>query len=158
MANQITLQKGSLKKLQEKIKKLQNPMDQQTADRVADAVVQALKQVTANQRSPVRGFGRYERLSPSYAKFKKRKAGNTKANLRLSGSMIESLRGRGVPSGGAYKARIDFSSSRSKKLEGFHRETFPPRPLIPTGDEGFSKEINDIVLDILRKRVRNISR
>lgn len=106
-------------------------------EEMADYVRTEVLSYVADSESPVSG-GRFKStLSPEYAKLKKKLVGNAKANLELSGDMLDALECV-VKSNGMLELRV--TGKEGDKADGHNnfsgRSTLPPREFIPNEAKG----------------------
>lgn len=117
---------------------------------VGNYVLEKTLEETGRQQSIVTGR-QWKRLSKDYKKLKQ-KVASGKANLELSGDMLDSLKFKNTRDGVEVGV---FTTKQAKKADGHcHTEVFgtsklPPRKFIPKQEEGYRpgvvKEINNIV-------------
>lgn len=127
----------------------------QAVDEVADYVYQQVVTKTSGQESPVTGEG-FEPLSKEYADRKRAMVGNTKANLILSGDLIDSVK---VIKRGATRLTLTVGANEQGKADGHNnfsgQSKLPERKFIPNASLGetFSPDIVDGITSILNSYV-----
>ena len=128
-----------------------NGLDEFDRDELKESIgrqlVDMIKSDSASEMSSVDGR-KWAKLSESYAKRKRGIAGNTKANLRLSGDMMNALEFKKTDDG----IEIGFfDSAIVPRADGHNNHSgasgLPPRKSIPDSDRGetFRSELKDIV-------------
>lgn len=123
---------------------------------IGDFVYSKIIEKTADQESAVTGES-FPKLSASYAKKKLSEAGNTLANLALSGDMMESLK---VINRGS-TITVTVGANQQAKADGHNNHSgdsrIPERKFIPSADLGetFSEEILSGVSEIVTRYVED---
>ena len=120
------------------VKRLEN--SETVLKKTADNVVTELKRVWDKELDP--DYKKMEPLTESYAKVKKKIAGNRKVNMKLHGNLQSSL---GITSLDKKRVIIGFGSGQKLKAEGLASK----RPFMEPGDK-FIKKITTWVIEGLR--------
>lgn len=107
------------------------------------------------QKSPIEGGKFKKKLTPEYAKLKKKTVGNTRANLEASGEMKDET-GYKVADGnlkmgvyGEAAPRADGHTNLSGKSD------LPGRDFLPKKGQTYKKEIRDEVDNIIKEHISN---
>lgn len=115
---------------------------------IGNLLVEEIKNDLSNQTSPVTGDP-FDPLSVNYAKYKKAKKGNDKANLFLEGDMQDAIKSKLVKDG------VQIYISKAKEVpKAFNHnvgDTTKARPFIPDEDLGqsFRPEIMEKINDLI---------
>lgn len=118
---------------------------------VGDFVVESILSRVGGGRSPVRGEGKFKKLSKDYKSFKTGEGSGGDPNLELTGDMLDSL--DFVVEGS--KIRVGVSPSEAPKADNhnhfkeFGSPTLPRRQFIPKEDQTFTKDIISGIRDII---------
>jgi hypothetical protein len=108
---------------------------------VGEFVVGAILEQVSQGRSPVKGKGKFKRLSAQYAE--EEKGGDRNPNLDLEGDMLNSLEFKNTRNG--VEVGI-FKSSEVPKADGHNNfsgmSKLPERRFIPDQDETFKSDID----------------
>jgi len=114
---------------------------------IGELVLDEILRSVGNGKSPVDGYGAFEKLNATYAK--EQKGGNRTANLELDGDMLDSLEYKTTEAG--IEIGI-FKSSEVGKADGHNdfsgKSKLPTRRFIPKGTEKFDKDIQDKIKTI----------
>jgi hypothetical protein len=122
-------------------------------DEVADLVKESVLLDIGNSRSPVNGRS-FKSLSPDYRKEKEAKGGSGKADLELSGSMLDALTVKKT-SNGKLQILVD-DPSQQGKVDGHNNFTgqskLPERKFIPDESEDFRPAIRKKIKTLIDER------
>lgn len=103
---------------------------------VSDYVVESMLAKIEDTQSPVGGEGRFKPLSKEYKAFKRDVLGTTKANLSLSGDMLESLHIKFLQNN---RLQVTVTDEEQDKADGHcnfsGRSRLPKRRFIPNASE-----------------------
>lgn len=107
----------------------------------------------ASSQSPISGGGFKATLSKEYAKQKQAEVGNKKANLELSGGMLDSLGFKVTPNG----IEIGVYGSAAERADGHNNfsntSTLPERKFLPEEGERFKGDIEKEVKRIIEDKL-----
>lgn len=172
MEVKLSLKQQQIDKLKEKLRKLQSPVDKNTASAIGALVVKEMTDMISKGISPIEGAGRF----PAYkaqSRGKGQKQGypyNTKeyregkkkvrpVNLYLTGDMMKDLTYEPIEVKGSWRTEIGYFTIDSILKEIGHRDGVngqPKRPTLPQGQEGFAQRIQRILFRIYQERVRHL--
>lgn len=161
---------AAMKRVVEKIEEVSMPMDSQTAKKIGDEVVDAMKASIETGSSTIMGRGKFEAYRGTYrkriqkygyvhtedGKFSKRLR---PVNLKVSGKFLDSLKATVQRVKGGYASVIGFSDKKSQKKEQGHREGAneqAERPIIPQSGEKFTQRIQEIYLSLINERIARV--
>jgi hypothetical protein len=117
---------------------------------VGDFLVETVLKDVSNTNSPVKGHGKFKRLSKDYKAFKKSQGAGTKPNLELEGDMLEALK---YTTKGD-KIQIGIKGKQGDKADGHNNHSgeseLPLRRFIPAEGETFKRGIIKGVKDIIK--------
>ena len=119
---------------------------------IFDMVKLQIHSYTSEQRSPVTG-GRFQKLSPEYAKIKKKMGKGTKADLHLKDKMINSIRSDYLKD--SIRFKITAESQKAKSYNHLVGDTTPKRQFLPNEADsrgkkvGFEKGIKEAIQDMI---------
>ena len=113
----------------------------------------------------------FKKLSPKYASFKKRKVGNSKPDLRLSGLMLKDFGFIGEKVHPLFGFTIEYGIMKNKSYPGknkttgevmnYHLEgtnTMPPRPISEKSRSIYKKMEPELVKEFAEQITRNLSK
>lgn len=110
----------------------------------------------SQQKSPVSGGAFKKTLSPAYKKIKSKESGSTKANLELTGDMLDSLSATFDKNTLTVGINKDAGEQNMLKAENHNKFTkramktkVPARQFIPRQDENFKRQIMNDIQDII---------
>lgn len=118
-------------------------------DDAAEYLREQILDYVASQKSPVEGYGRFQKLSENYAKLKSAKGGAPIPNLELSGAMLDAL---------AVKRRgsnivVEIKGKQGDKADGHNNHSgdsrLPLRRFIPDEGEIFKSKIMGGISEII---------
>src|SRR3990167_8607637 len=118
---------------------------------IREYLMETILQHISQSKSPVSGWGKFKPLDPKspYKKHKKEEAGNTKANLELTGEMLDALDIK--IKGNNLRLLID-DPDQAGKSDGHNnfsgKSKLPLRRFIPKGRQGFTDDIESGIRDI----------
>jgi hypothetical protein len=121
---------------------------------IADYVYDEILAKVADGRSPVKGEGKFKKLSKPYAD--EEKGGVRLANLDLTGSMLDKL--KVVPKNGKIEV---FVNGDAGKVEGHNQHDsgldhpLPRRRFIPTKDQTWSRDILSEIKLIVEENIED---
>lgn len=140
--------------LEKKIKRLQGALISEFQKEVGDEMrSQIIDYIGTKNRSPVYGFGKYQKYTAAYAK--KKGVGRGKVDMKVSGKMLNSLKTRATRTG----FTLWFSSGLAKyhDLPGLARvlrrllPSLPGEKFVPTLDKVLTKASRNATNRALRK-------
>jgi len=121
-------------------------------DSIGELLVERTLNALASERSPVEGHGTFKGLSQEYKKLKQSETGSGKANLDLTGSMINSIDFN--VSGN--KITIGVFGEDAPKADGHNNlsgaSSLPTRRFIPEVGESYTSDIKQLILDEIRSK------
>jgi hypothetical protein len=117
---------------------------------VGDFVVETVLSEVSKTNSPVKGHGKFPKLSKDYKAFKRSQGAGTKPNLELEGDMLEALRFTTKEG----KVQVGIKGKQGDKADGHNNHSgdsrLPLRRFIPTEDETFKQSIVRGIKDIIK--------
>lgn len=175
MEVKLTVKQQQIEKLKEKLRKLQSPVDKNTASAIGALVVKEMSDMISKGISPIEGAGRF----PAYKaqagqknkkgtrkgypyntrQFKEGKKKDRPVNLYLTGDMMKDLTYEPIEVKGSWRTEIGYFEIDSILKEIGHRDGVngqPKRPTLPQGQEGFAQRIQRILFRIYQERVRHL--
>ena len=132
------------------------------AQEAGEIALQKVHEYMDKRVSPVNGQGKFEALAKGpYRKFKKSKVGNTKANLRLTGELIESMEVDADDRSFTISVGGD-ESNIAKAYNHNEGDTVAQRQFLPNDDipnQTFKRGIVKAIKDTIKKyRVADLSK
>lgn len=116
---------------------------------VADFLIDSTLTEISKSRSPVRGE-RFAPLSPEYKKKKVSEGGSGRADLELSGDMLDEFkRGRGPKNGITYGIFGDDAPKADGHNNLSGKSKLPKRRFLPGKGQKYTKDIRDGILEII---------
>lgn len=136
--------------LSEELQGLTKKQQDEALDAVGELLVEQTLARVAEQRSPLSGYGRFDALSPDYAKEKKEETGSDKPNLDYSGEMLSSLDYEPIGKG---KLEIGVYGSDAPKADGHNNlsgeSKLPLRRFIPGEEDVYDKVIQGQIAETI---------
>jgi hypothetical protein len=174
MANEsrVKVDKATIQKIQDKLKALTSPLNQDEAREIGQICVEQMKNLIGKGISPISGggyatrFPRYKNPKNYPGKVRKRFPGKTytPVNLHLSGDFLDSLNFKVLKTKGGFRVSVGYDSAKSRLKEQGHREEGangqPERPTIPdvTRGESFARLIQDRYLRVAKEAIKRLTK
>lgn len=134
--------------LKEELKGFTASEKKEVLDMIGELLVEQILDYVTDQKSPVTGNG-FKPLSLEYSRRKKEEVGNTKANLDLSGDMLQALDYK-IKEG---KIEIGVYGSEAPKADGHNNlsgeSKLPTRRFIPDKGQTFDSSIKDLIKETI---------
>ena len=131
-------------------------------EEVAEYIVDTILDQVSSQKSPVSGGKFKASLSKNYKKIKMKESGGSKANLELTGDMLDALDARFSGNTLSVGIHKDAGSENMLKAENHNKRTVrarktsvPERKFIPNKDENFKRNIMRDIKDIIDSYVQD---
>ena len=132
------------------LKQPKNASKREILEDVGDYLVESILVEVSKTNSPVKGHGKFPKLSPEYKKFKRKEGAGGQPNLELEGDMLEAL--KYTTKGG--KIQIGIKGKQGDKADGHNNHSgdskLPLRRFIPKDSETFKQGIIKGVKDIIK--------
>lgn len=168
----VKFDNAAMQKVLDKVEKLSNPLDQQTAKKIGADVLDEMKDGISRGKSPISGNGNFEAYRGTYrkriqrygyvhtedGKFSKRLR---PVNLEVSGKFLSALKATVTKVKSGYGVVIGFGDRKNQKIEEGHRKGAngqAERPVIPQGGEQFSRNIQEVYLDGINEKIASIAK
>ena len=166
--------KGASQRLQNKLKRLQTPITNTTANKLGKTIVAEMKKMISKGISPIKGQGRFDAYKGEYKKriakygYITNKDGKHSkrlrpVNLKLSGKFLKSLKHKVVKGrNGGFGVSVGYRSKDSFKKERGHREKANNQAFRPTIPQAGAKEqwaarIQEIIIRFFDLDVKKIT-